>query len=157
MPEQLRGWGNESPTDTRCLRVNKTPIDYYSKKQGTVETATHGSEFVASRTCVEQIQDLRLTLRYLGVNVRGPSYMFGDNKTVVDNCANVDGRIHKRHTLLSFHKVREAIASKTVVLSHIPGAINPADILSKHWGYSQVWPQLKAVLFWKGDTQNIED
>jgi hypothetical protein len=29
--------------------VNKMPIDWYSKKQATVETATYGSEFVAAR------------------------------------------------------------------------------------------------------------
>jgi hypothetical protein len=42
--------------------VNKTPIDWYSKKQATVETATYGSEFVAARVCVEQIVDLCNTL-----------------------------------------------------------------------------------------------
>ena len=42
-----------------------TPIDYYSKKQATVETATYGSEFVAARICVEQIIDLRNTLDIL--------------------------------------------------------------------------------------------
>ena len=66
---------------TACLHfVNGTPIDAYSKKQATVETATYGSEFVAARTCVEQIIDLRTTLRYLGVKVHPKSYMFGDNK-----------------------------------------------------------------------------
>jgi hypothetical protein len=50
--------------------INKTPLDWYAKKQATVETATYGSEFVASRICVEQIIDLRSTLRYLGVPVR---------------------------------------------------------------------------------------
>jgi hypothetical protein len=33
--------------------------------------------------------------------------------------------------------------------------INPADILSKHWGYSQIWYQLKALLFWKGNTGDL--
>ena len=34
---------------TGCLHfVNKTPVDWYSKKQATVETATYGSEFVAT-------------------------------------------------------------------------------------------------------------
>ena len=47
--------------------INKMPLDWYSKKQATVETATYGSEFVAARTCVNQIVDLRTTLRYLGV------------------------------------------------------------------------------------------
>jgi hypothetical protein len=38
--------------------VNKTPLDWYSKKQATVENATYGSEFVAAHTCVEQIQQV---------------------------------------------------------------------------------------------------
>ena len=33
--------------------MNVTPIDWCSKKQATVETATYGSEFVAARICVE--------------------------------------------------------------------------------------------------------
>jgi hypothetical protein len=40
--------------------------------------------------------------------------------------------------MLSFHCMREAIASGIVGFFFIPGDINPADILSKHWGYSQV-------------------
>ena len=39
---------------TACLHfVNATPIDWFSKKQAAVETATYGAEFVAARTCVE--------------------------------------------------------------------------------------------------------
>ena len=50
--------------------LNKTPVDWFSKKQATVETATYGSEFVAARTCVEQMIVLRTQLRYLGVPIR---------------------------------------------------------------------------------------
>jgi hypothetical protein len=58
-------------TVTRILHlINKTPLDWYSKKQATVETATYGSEFVAAHMCIEQIIDLQITLRYLGVPVR---------------------------------------------------------------------------------------
>jgi hypothetical protein len=39
----------------------------------------------------------------------------------------------------------------------IPGDSNPADILSKHWGYSQVWTRLKALLLWMGYTNDILD
>ena len=35
--------------------------------------------------------------------------------------------------------------------------LNPADILSKHWGYSQIWPTLRPVLFWMGDTAELLD
>ena len=51
--------------------VNQTPIEWYSKKQATVETATYGAEFVAARIATDQIIDLRSTLRYLGVEVKG--------------------------------------------------------------------------------------
>ena len=35
---------------TGCFHhVNKTPVDWYSKKLATVETATYGSEFVAAK------------------------------------------------------------------------------------------------------------
>ena len=30
-------------------------------------------------------------------------------------------------------------------------------INSEHSGYAQIWAQLKALLFWKGDTGNIDD
>ena len=136
--------------------LNKTPIDWYSKKQATVETATYGSEFVAARTCVEQIIDLRLTLRYLGVKIRSKSYMFGDNQSVVNSSMQVQSRLHKRHTILSYHRVREAIASGMVGFYHIPGASNPADIVSKHWGYQAIWPLLRPLLFWSGDTADSE-
>ena len=132
---------------TACLHfVNGTPIDWFSKKQATVETATYGSEFVAARTCVEQIIDLRNTLRYLGVPVETKSYMFGDNESVVNSSMNVHAKLHKRHTALSFHRVREAIASKFVDFVFLPGSENPADILSKHWSYNSVKDVLLPLL-----------
>ena len=42
--------------------VNTTPTDWLSKRAATVETATYGSEFVATKTATEQIMDLRKTL-----------------------------------------------------------------------------------------------
>ena len=45
---------------TGCLHfVTKTPVDWYSKKQATVEIATYGSEFVAAKTATEHIMDIR--------------------------------------------------------------------------------------------------
>ena len=131
---------------------NKTPIDWFSKKQATVETATFGLEFVAGRTAVEQIIDLQLTLHCLRVQVDGPTYIFRDNKTTVDSSALPHARLHKRHTALSFHRVREVAAAGILKMYYLPGPQNPADILSKHWGYSQVWGLLQPLLFWEGDT-----
>ena len=83
--------------------INKKLFDWYSKKQGTVEMATYGSEFVAARTAVEQIKANKLGLQYLGVPVFQKLFLFGDNKSVVDSSSIPYAKLHKRHTALSFH------------------------------------------------------
>ena len=137
--------------------ANATPIDWYSKKQATVETATYGSEFVAARTCIEQIIDLRNTFRYLGVPINEISFMFGDNESVVNSSSIPHAKLHKRHTALSFHRVREAVASKYVKFIFLSGDLNPADILSKHWSYASIWRRLQCLLFWTGEITDIVD
>ena len=74
---------------------------------------------------------MRDTLRYMGVLIREKSYMFGDNKTVVDSSNTPHGKLHKRHTMLAYHRDREAIASGIIHFVHISADINPVDILSK--------------------------
>ena len=136
--------------------INTTPIDWFAKKQATIETATYGSKFVAARTCVEQIIDLRNTLCFLGVRVKDKSYMFRDNESVVNSSMGIHAKLHKRHTALSFHRVREAVASKCVDFVHIKGTLNPANIMSKHWHHGTIWTLLKPLLFWQGDTAGCD-
>ena len=133
--------------------LNQTPIDWFTKKQETVETATHGSEFAAARTAVQQIAGLRQMLQCLGVPIRESSCLFGDNESVVKSGSIPHSQLSKRHHALT----REAVASKMVSFHHINGDTNPADILSKHWGHSQVYPMLRPILFYKGDTSQLLD
>ena len=63
--------------------LNQTPIDWFTKKQATVESATYGSEFAAAKSAIQQIAALRITLQYLGVEISDSSYLFGDNESVV--------------------------------------------------------------------------
>ena len=52
--------------------------------------------------------------------------------------------------------MREAIASKMVQFYHIHSELNCADLLSKHWGHSNVYPNLlKPLLFHEGDTLDL--
>ena len=136
---------------------NQTLIDWFSKRQACVQTATFGSEFVAARIAVDHIMDLRNTLRYLGVPVQSMSYMFGDNQAVVTNSTIPHSCLSKRHNALSYHRVREAIAAKILTFFWINGKKNPADIVSKHWAYPQVWHLLQPILFYSGDTAFLLD
>jgi hypothetical protein len=91
---------------------NQTLIDWYSKRQATVESATFGSEFTAARIACDQIMDLRMTLRYLGIPVYTKSYMFGDNQAVVINSTILHSLLNKLHNALAYHRVHEMIAAK---------------------------------------------
>ena len=51
-------------TRIKCATIHTRTV--FRPTQSTVETATFGSEYVAARTCTEQIIDLQTTLRYLG-------------------------------------------------------------------------------------------
>ena len=130
--------------------LNGTPIDWFSKRQDTVETATYGAEFVAARIATEQIIDLRTTLRYLGVPIHGQAFMFGDNQSVITSSTIPHSRLSKRHNALSYHRVREAIVAKILSFFHIEGKKNPSDILSKHCGRPQLVDHVNPLFFQMG-------
>jgi hypothetical protein len=95
--------------------VNKTPIEWYSKKQATVETATYGSEFIALHVCVEQIIGQHNTLKYLRVPIRDKCYMFGDNSSMADSSMQLNAKLRMWHTktiasgILGFYFLSEVI------------------------------------------------
>ena len=77
------------------------------------------------------------------------------NESVVNSATQpYDAKLHKQHKALLFHRVWEEIASGVfLVFTHIPGENNPANILSKHWGYSSVWHRmLRTIMFIDGET-----
>ena len=47
------------------------------------------------------------------------------------------------------------IAAKVLGYYWIDGKKNPADIVSKHWSYPQVWHLLKPILFYSGNTGDL--
>ena len=83
--------------------LNNTPVRWFSKRQATVESSAYGSELVAARIATEMIQELRYTLRSLGVPIRGPSLLFGDNKSVVVNTTLPSSSLKKKHNAIAFH------------------------------------------------------
>ena len=127
-------------------------MDWYTKPQPKVETATFGSELMADRTAMEQIMDLRLTLRYLGIPIKTLTYLFGDNKTVVNNSMFPQSRLHKCHQMLSNHHVREAMTAKD-----IQSFIFQESSIRQASGYQHVWQMLQAMQFWEGENAELYD
>jgi Reverse transcriptase (RNA-dependent DNA polymerase) len=111
--------------------VNKAPIVWYSKRQTTVETSTFGSEFVAMKTAVEQIEALRYKLRMFGIPIAGPTSVFCDNNAVVLNSTIPESTLSKKHNSIAYHRTREAVAAGTIQIAKEDTATNLADPLTK--------------------------
>ena len=60
--------------------------------------------------------------------------------------------LNKCWNTLSYHKVREAIASGFICFKHIPTGENPADILTKPLSWHKARVHVELMLFWKGET-----
>ena len=112
---------------------------------------------MAAWQAVEQIIELRYTLRYRGVPLDGPAWLFGDNQSVVTSSTLPYFALSKRWNILLYCKCCEAIAAGIVRFEHIPGTENPADILTKALPHTVARKYVEPMFFWKGDTKDIGD
>ena len=113
------------------IYLNNAPVDWYSKRQNTVESSTFGSEFVAMRIATERIRALRYKLRMFGIPIDGPTNILGDNESVVNAASKVEAKLNKKHNAICYHAVREAAAAGWIRVGWEPTETNVADLFTK--------------------------
>eukprot|EP00804_Cyclotella_cryptica_P001676 CCRYP_009051-RA/>CCRYP_009051-RA protein AED:0.08 eAED:0.08 QI:0/0/0/1/0.5/0.6/5/0/841 len=111
--------------------LNYGMIDWLSKKQSTVETSVFGAEFCAMKHGIENLRGIRYKLRMMGVPIKGPSYVYGDNMSVVTNVSKPESTLRKKSNSICYHAVREAVAMGEALVAHIPTKKNLADLFTK--------------------------
>jgi hypothetical protein len=113
------------------IYLQSAPIVWYTKKQGSIETSSFGSEFTAMKTGIELIIGLRYKLRMMGVPLDGSTRIRADNMSVINNCSRPESQLKKKSNSIAYHFCREVIASKAVHVSYEPTESNLADMLTK--------------------------
>ena len=113
------------------IYLNSALVIFKSKRQATVETSVFGAEFVAMKQGVETLRGLRYKLRMMGVPISGPSYIYGDNMSVVKNTTKPESTLNKKSNQLCYHAVRESVAMGESLVTHISTHSNSADIATK--------------------------
>lgn len=113
------------------IYLNNAPIYWMSKKQTGIETSSFGSEFTAMKHCCEYIRGLRYRLRMMGIPVMGPTYIYGDNQSVLYNTTLPDSVLKKKSQSIAYHFVREGSARDEWRTAYVNTHENPADILTK--------------------------
>ena len=113
------------------IYINSAPVYWLSKKQNSVESSTFGSKFMAMKQCCEYIRGLRYKLRMMGIEVNGPAYIQGDNKSVLCNTSIPDSTLKKKSQSIAYHFVREGVARDEWRTAYVNTHLNPADLLTK--------------------------
>ena len=85
-------------------------VYWWSKKQTSVESSSFGSEFVAMKQCCEYIRGLRYKLRMMSIPVEGPTYIYGDNQSVLANTTIPGSTLKKKPQSIAYHFVCEGVA-----------------------------------------------
>ena len=80
---------------------------------------------------IETVHDLWNKLRMMGVPIAGTSYVYGNNISVINNTSNPASLLKKKTNSICYHFVREAVAEKECLTSHIPTLQNLSDLLTK--------------------------
>jgi hypothetical protein len=111
--------------------LNSAPITWFSKKQTSVETSSFGSEFVAMKHGTEYVRGLRYKLRMMGIPVSGPTYIYGDNQSVLFNTTIPESTLKRKSQSICYHFVREGSARDEWRTGYVNTKNNPSDILTK--------------------------
>ena len=111
--------------------VNNSIVDWVSKRQPTIESSVFGAEFVAMKHGMEKLRGLRYKLRMMGVPVTGPSYIYGDNMSVIHNTQRPESTLKKKSNSICYHAIRESVAMGESLTGHIKTENNLADLLTK--------------------------
>ena len=111
--------------------LNKAPIYWMSKKQASCETSTFGSEFCAMKQGTEYVRGLRYKLRMMGIPCSSPTYVFGDNQSVLANTTAPASQLKKKSNSIAYHFVREGSARDEWRTTYVNTHENPADLMTK--------------------------
>ena len=111
--------------------LNCALVYWHSKKQTSVESSSFGSEFVAMKQCCEYLRGLRYKLRMMGIPIDGPSYIYGDNQSVLANTTVPESTLKKKSQSIAYHFVREGAARGEWRTTYIRTDDNESDLLTK--------------------------
>ena len=115
-------WTRTSRTGFIIYR-NTSLINWYSKRQFTIETSVFGVEFVAMKVSVETLCAIILISR--------ASYIYGDNVLVIHNTSTTESTLKKKCNVIAYHAIHEFVAMGENLTRQIRSEDNIADLLSK--------------------------
>ena len=89
------------------------------------------AELVALADLAIELLYVKALLEFIGYEHDGPIEVSTDNKGAYDLCHRFTSAANSRHVDRKLFKMRELRGAGTVVVNHVPTALNPADLFTK--------------------------
>ena len=83
------------------------------------------------KSCCEYVRGLRNKLQMLEIPVELPTYIFGDNQSVLVNSSKPHSSLKKKSSSIAFYFVLEGAAKDEWQVAYINTNYNPADMATK--------------------------
>ena len=109
------------------IYMNMSLINWYSRKQSTIETSVFGTEFVAMNVGIENLHAIWYKLRMISIPISGASYVYRDNTSVIHNTSKPESTLKKKYNMIANHAIHESVAMGKTLTTHIRSENNTAD------------------------------
>ena len=125
---------NSRSTAGFVISVGGGAVLWSSRLQRHMSLSSTESEYTtASATGCEMIW-MREFLDEIGYDISSPSPLFIDSNSALQVAKNPEHQSTMKHVVRNFHWIREKVANKEIIVKHVPGTENPADIFTKPLG-----------------------
>ena len=117
------------------FQMSNGSIYYKCKTQPLTATSSTEAEFYSAVSAAKTAKYLRSILADLGFPQTKPTQLYCDNQSAI---RMVNARIptdRSRHILIQYFAIQDWKDQGDIVLTHIPGTLNPSDDLTKPLGY----------------------
>ena len=111
--------------------VGLTQATWSSKWQILIQNSSYGAEFMAEKTACEEAISIRYMLWCLGVRIKEPTILYGDNQGMVQSSTLIDSECKKKHIVFEYHKMWECVVAKIVNPVKVGTEMNLSDVLTK--------------------------
>ena len=79
----------------------------------------------------DALRGSRYKLRIMGIPISGPSYIYGNNRSVVNNTSRPESVLRKKSNSVCYNAVHESVALEESLVGYISSTKNVADLMTK--------------------------
>jgi hypothetical protein len=97
---------------------------------------------------MEALWGLRYKLWMMGVSVSGPSYIYGDNMSVIHNTQWPESTLKKKLNSVCYHAMRESVAMGESLTGHINLRQSRRYLHKSYPRWYEAWPSRWCSALW---------